>query len=65
MEHMLEDKLGAMLRMTPKCHPEIAGQGIEYAWGGYSKLKFRQEFNDGQACNLETNVRKALRCLAK
>lgn len=27
------------LLLTPKCHPEIAGRGVEYAWG-YSKLRF-------------------------
>ena len=27
--------------MTPKAHPELAGQGIEYSWG-YEKLCFRR-----------------------
>ena len=26
-------KLGAILDLTPKCHLEIAGEGIKYAWG--------------------------------
>ena len=59
MQHVLDDKLGSSLRMTPKYHPEIAGQGIKYAWG-YSELRFRLHFNDTQACNLEKNVRAAL-----
>ena len=25
-------KLGVVLDRSPKCHPEIAGEGIEYAW---------------------------------
>jgi hypothetical protein len=45
--------------LTPKCHPEIAGRGIEYAWG-YSKLRFCNQFNDAKQKNLEDNVRMAL-----
>ena len=52
---MLEDKLNVKLRMTPKCHPEIAGQGIEYAWG-YTKLRFCQHFNNMTAVNLDKSV---------
>ena len=58
MENVLTS-LNAELRMTPKCHPEIAGRGIEYAWG-YSKLRFRLHFNNSEARNLERNVRQAL-----
>jgi hypothetical protein len=25
--------LGVKVKRTPKCHPEIAGEGIEYDWG--------------------------------
>lgn len=25
--------LGAVVDRTPKCHPEMAGEGIEYSWG--------------------------------
>eukprot|EP01083_Nonionella_stella_P062592 162749_1 len=39
IECIVEDELGCFIRMTPKCHPEIAGVGIEYAWG-YAKLRF-------------------------
>ena len=53
------DLLGARLELTPKCHPEIAGQGIEYAWG-YSKLRFWKDFNDAVAANLRDNVMKSL-----
>ncbi len=45
--------------MTPKCHPEIAGCGIEYDWG-YAKLTYRKKINDGVAANLAENVKKAL-----
>ena len=26
-------KMGVAVDRTPKCHPELAGEGIEYAWG--------------------------------
>jgi hypothetical protein len=42
--------LGAKVLLTPKCHPEIAGRGIEYAWG-YAKLRYRSHYNDGRAEN--------------
>lgn len=51
--------LGAYLVLTPKCHPEIAGRGVEYAWG-YGKLRFRRDFNDAIAKNLNNNVRRSL-----
>ena len=25
--------LGIKIEQTPKCHPEIAGEGVEYDWG--------------------------------
>ena len=51
--------LGVFLDLTPKCHPEIAGRGVEYAWG-YAKLRFRMEFNDAIAKHLKENVLKSL-----
>jgi hypothetical protein len=24
---------GVIVDQTPKCHPELAGEGIEYSWG--------------------------------
>ena len=53
------DLLGVQLILTPKCHPEIAGRGVEYAWG-YSKMRFRSDFNDAIAANLKRNVMKSL-----
>ena len=35
------EQMGVKVDRTPKCHPEIAGEGIEYAWG-ISKLVYRQ-----------------------
>ena len=51
--------LDVKLRLTPKCHPEIAGRGIEYAWG-YSKLRFRRDFNDAVANHFKDTVMKSL-----
>lgn len=56
---IVENELKCFIRLTPKCHPEIAGVGIEYAWG-YSKMRFRNDFNDGQRKNLAANVERAL-----
>ena len=27
------NELGVIVDRTPKCHPEMAGEGIEYSWG--------------------------------
>ena len=35
-------KLGVNLERSPKCHPEIAGEGIEYGWG-LSKMHYRRK----------------------
>ena len=34
-------KLGALVDRSPKCHPELAGEGIEYAWA-LAKLRYRR-----------------------
>ena len=34
-------KLGVTLDRSPKCHPEIAGEGIEYDWV-FAKLEYRR-----------------------
>jgi hypothetical protein len=55
----IASELGCTVIMTPKAHPELAGRGIEYAWG-YSKLVFRRD-NDAIAKNLIKNVLRAIR----
>ena len=35
------NELGVIIDRTPKCHPEIAGEGIEYAWA-LSKFFYRR-----------------------
>ena len=36
------NKIGASVDLTPKCHPEIAGEGIEYMWA-YIKNQYRRK----------------------
>ena len=46
------------MKMSPKCHPELAGHGIEYCWGG-AKMFFRRN-NDLVPANFEKSVRTCL-----
>eukprot|EP00957_Ditylum_brightwellii_P186116 14169695-Ditylum_brightwellii.AAC.1 len=34
-------QLGCDLDLSPKCHPELAGEGFEYSWG-YAKRLYRK-----------------------
>jgi hypothetical protein len=52
-------KYGYRMVKSPKCHPEVAGTGIEYIWG-FSKSRFRNKTNDGVPKNLEKNILKSL-----
>jgi hypothetical protein len=52
-------KYGYRMIKSPKCHPEVAGTGIEYIWG-FSKSRFRNKTNDGVPKNLEKNILKSL-----
>ena len=53
MEELVLER-GHEFEKTPKCHPEVAGDGIEYDWGK-SKHDFR-ELNDGVPANLRRNI---------
>jgi hypothetical protein len=53
----LVEKDGHILLLGVKCHPEMAGVGVEYCFG-MSKRYFRQH-NDCIAKNLEINVRRS------
>ncbi len=52
--HLVESR-GHIALLSPKCHPEVAGVGIEYSWG-MSKMKFRREINDEVPKNLHDNI---------
>ncbi|CAN0262157.1 unnamed protein product [Ectocarpus sp. 12 AP-2014] len=58
LQHLLEGR-SHVLTMLPKCHPELAGVGIEYAWGK-AKLEFRRKLYDENPKKLEENMLKAL-----
>ena len=49
---------GHILLMCVKCHPELAGVGIENTWGK-SAIHFRRN-NDCIAKNLDANVQNSL-----
>ena len=53
--------LGVLVDRTPKCHPEIAGEGIEYSWGcskgAYRRLPFAEKKKKE---NFRESVRKCL-----
>ena len=51
---------GHILILSPKCHPELAGCGVEYSWGK-AKMTFRRETNDCVAKNLHCNIVEALK----
>jgi hypothetical protein len=61
LEFIAQKYLEAFVCLTSKCHPNIAGQGIEYTWG-YSKLHFHGGINDAVVSHREENVKAALSC---
>ena len=36
--YYIGQKLGATVDRTPKCHPELVEEGIEYSWGSARSL---------------------------
>jgi hypothetical protein len=50
---------GHVVIASPRYHPDLAGAGIEYAWGK-AKLDFRRYINDCEAKNLTRNILTAL-----
>ena len=50
---------GHLVIASPRYHPDLAGAGIEYAWGK-AKLDFRRYINDCEAKNLTRNILTAL-----
>lgn len=57
LEQQVLDR-GHRLRKSPKCHPELAGEGVEYCWGK-SKRDFRH-LNDGIVTHLRENALRSL-----
>jgi hypothetical protein len=44
LQEVIESE-GHLLIFSPKCHPELAGNGIEFAWGKM-KFNFRNKINN-------------------
>jgi hypothetical protein len=46
-QHIAKRILGAKVLLTPKCHAELAGEGVEYIWSGakgeYRRLSFAEK----------------------
>ena len=53
---------GHILILSPKCHPELAGCGIEYVWGK-SKLNYRRFYDDLIPTHLHDNIVKSLKSI--
>ena len=53
--------LGAIVDRTPKCHPEMAGEGIKYSWG-CAKGFYRREKRSNKKTKekFRNTVRKSL-----
>ena len=49
---------GHLAEMSPKCHPELAGVGVEYSWGK-AKMHFRRH-TDHVARHLHANIEAAM-----
>ncbi|CAM9660150.1 unnamed protein product [Ectocarpus sp. 12 AP-2014] len=58
LQYLVESR-GHILLLSPKCHPEIAGVGIEYSWG-FSKQRFRRKYNDEVPKHLHANIEKSM-----
>ena len=62
MEELVEQR-GHEFDKSPKCHPELAGDGVEYDWGK-SKHDFRAN-NDGSALHLRANIKASFAGLTR
>ena len=51
----LTESYGYTMIKSPKCHPEVAGCGIEYCWG-HSKIRFRNTWNSHVPTKLADDI---------
>ena len=60
LQHIAK-RIGVEVLLTPKCHAELAGEGVEYVWGGgkdeYRRLSLPQKRGKG---NFKTSVHYCL-----
>ena len=72
------EKLRVSLDRSPKCHPELAGEGIEYLWAlaklfcqrspiskKRTKVKFIKLVDDSTSANSVLNIKRAQACSKK
>ena len=60
MYELVVDIMGDGFEQTPKGHPEVAGEGVEYEWGK-SKMDFRRTNNyDPNVQRFERRVRQSM-----
>ena len=62
LEQLVTD-LGHILEKSPKCHPELAGAGIEYCWGK-SKREYRKINSGDQKTMCAEQRARVLSCLS-
>ena len=54
-------KLGVTVNQTPKCHCELAGEGIEYSWGCTKNAYHQKPLSDKRSKEkFRETVRKCL-----
>eukprot|EP00981_Chlorochromonas_danica_P005379 scaffold1091_cov164-Ochromonas_danica.AAC.2 len=56
----LVNSRGHLLLISPKCHPELAGCGIEYSWGK-AKMFYRRDNSSTARKEFRTKIEKALK----
>ena len=56
LQEVVESR-GLILILSPKCHSELTGCGIEYSWGK-SKQYLRRAANDTIDTNLPSNLNR-------
>jgi hypothetical protein len=61
LQSMGQQTMGAIVARTPKCHCELAGEGIEYSWGScaknnYQTIPIREKNQKSYSRNLLVNA---------
>ncbi len=53
MMQYIGTKLGVEVMLTPKCHAEIAGEGVEYMWLGVCQRHIPEHGTEGKEGEIE------------
>jgi len=54
--------LGVMVMLTPKCHPEMAGEVVEFAWAGANNAYHNLALKDKKE---STTLERVLNCVCQ